>query len=360
MDCGKPHDLIEAEIDGTIDAEGKAALDRHAEGCASCRRAREDALFSRDQFEVVGLEDVPAKLSSTLDARIGEMAAVRRRKKEAVRTPWWIALAETLARPRSLVAGAAALAVLLFVGLQARRPAEVGLGIPVMHVAGSPAPVESPAGLGLHRGAYLVTRMEQGRHLRAVAEDTVLTLARATLVCREQSELFFATDDENGSPTQALQLRAGSLWVASAPGDGFRIATPRFECFAASGSLFELAVEGVKVLTGAVRVRRGADETTVREGHAFDGHALSALSVFDLPGAVSRAFRAVMPAERLAHYLPRRSPSAGTAAGDETADAATGTADAGRGDGTVPGSAAGSGERPPQVDALSGLMGGAR
>ena len=87
---------------------------------------------------------------------------------------------------------------------------------------------------------------------------------------------------------------------------------------------------------------------------------LSALSVFDLPGAVSRAFRAVMPAEQLAHYLPRQTPSDATATGDGTADAGTGTANAGQGDGDLPGAVPGSGDHPTQVDALSGLMGGSR
>lgn len=367
MNCGKPHEWIEAEVDGELDAEAQAALDRHAEGCEACKKAREDALFSRDQFDAVDLEEVPGSLSQTLDARLDSMYELRRKRREDKARPWWAKLAELLSRPRSLAMGAAALSVLLFVALQSSpKPGNVGMGVPVMHVAGAPAPVESPEGLGLHRGAYLVTRVETGRHLRSVSKDTVLTLAQATMVLPEKSELFFASDGEDGSPTQALQLQTGRVWVASAPGDGFRVATSAFECFAASGSLFEMAMDGVRVFTGSVRLRRRDDETLVRAGFAFAPRTDKIPAPFArvVPDAIARALSAALPITQLAHYLPRSSDgtnAAGSEAGDETPAGETPITD-------------GAGDRPPastlvdpatgkpvtaaQVDALSGLMGG--
>jgi anti-sigma factor RsiW len=98
MSCNDYRDAIAEFVDGSLDATGRRALERHVEGCADCRALVGDLKSIQAAAFTLQRHDPPVKAWETIRARIAaEPLHARGRVLAWPRTPtaWglWVAAA---------------------------------------------------------------------------------------------------------------------------------------------------------------------------------------------------------------------------------------------------------------------------
>jgi len=70
MNCNDYQEWISAELDGELEAERAAVLDRHLERCATCRQVKEDYRMNRLLLHALSPKEVPAHAWKSILQRI--------------------------------------------------------------------------------------------------------------------------------------------------------------------------------------------------------------------------------------------------------------------------------------------------
>jgi anti-sigma factor RsiW len=115
MTCGEITRHLSAHVDGELSGAGQREVDRHLASCEPCRRRRAVLAAVRAAVQRVPREAVSAGFAAAFESRL---ARVRRGSRPA----GW--------RAAALVAGLAAAAVLVALGLLSRREAGAPQGQP--------------------------------------------------------------------------------------------------------------------------------------------------------------------------------------------------------------------------------------
>ncbi len=82
MDCDAYHELIVAEVDGTLTARERAAVRAHLKTCETCRKARAlEAKFAAHLRRGPRLVETPRAVQERLRAALGSAATPPRPKR---------------------------------------------------------------------------------------------------------------------------------------------------------------------------------------------------------------------------------------------------------------------------------------
>ena len=82
MECDAYHELIVAELDGTVTARERAAVRAHLEACATCRKVRAlEAEFAAHLRRKPRLVETPRAVEQRLRAALGSATAGRDAKR---------------------------------------------------------------------------------------------------------------------------------------------------------------------------------------------------------------------------------------------------------------------------------------
>jgi len=322
MFCDRCEELLNAQFDGAISNEDKAALDEHVSKCARCRAEKtlyETALSTLEDLsdEV----DVPsAEIMQAVMARVESMPAHRRQAPVEVRVARWtwaaVAAVALIGVMGSMVGIEQEVPVtepaIVQAAVQEREEAAVGTAAVQKEAAVRTAAVGK---LQVDIGVVLIKGQGQSDEWTLVDDSVNLSIgdristkkaARAWVTLHKRGRLTLQASTDVQILDQGLRLRQGATWIKIVKrGDKFRVETPNAVA-SVRGTVYTVAVSEnlppathVNVFEGTVAVApvgKLEEETLVRADQSVDVVGTLADEVQPIARDEYLAFGAEIPA----------------------------------------------------------------